>query len=144
MNEEIFWKAVDDMGWEANGFDYDKIGKDLEARIWAEYGDQQAGEIAKSLRLFMNNPYRRLYKAVDKAARDAKAYVGGDDSFDDLLNHIIGLGKAEYDRVMENPILAVERFQRDDYRESFAYCFHAAHERANGGPYDCREQDNLG
>lgn len=140
MNEEIFWKAVDDMGWEANGFDYDKIGKDLTARIWGSYEEQQAQEIAKSLYVFLNiHVARPLYRVVDRYA-----HIGGNDAFDDLINHIIGLGKDEYDRVMANPALAVERFKNDDFKESFAYCFHDCHERAWGGVYDCREHGSLG
>lgn len=144
MNEEIFWKAVDDMGWEANGFDYDKIGKDLETRLWAEYGDQQAGEIATGLFITSMRVHNDLYKVVDKYARKTKTYMGGDDSFSDLLNHIIGLGKAEYDAVMADPSLAAKRYEEDAFTESFSYCFQDAHKRANGGLYDCREQGNLG
>jgi hypothetical protein len=44
------------------------------------------------------------------------------DSWDDATAHIIGLGKEEYDRHIENPPLIFERVETADYRESFAYC----------------------
>jgi len=135
VSDEIFWKAVSDMGWETNGFDYDKIGKDLETRIWAEYDDQQARVIADGLFTAGMRFHNRLYDVVDKYARKTKTYMGGDDSFSDLLNHIIGLGQAEYDAVMADPSLAVKRYNEEAYTESFSYCFQDAHRRANSGEY---------
>lgn len=48
-------------------------------------------------------------------------FNGGDDSWDDLTNHIIGLGKDIYFDVLNNPENAKKYM--DEYTESFAYCF---------------------
>jgi hypothetical protein len=55
-----------------------------------------------------------------EAATGTSAGVG-DDGFDDLTSHIVGLGREEYERNLASPSLAVERGQRYDFRESFAY-----------------------
>lgn len=46
----------------------------------------------------------------------------GDDSFGDLIAHIIGLGWEEYERVFENPRVMQKRGLDYDFTESFAYC----------------------
>lgn len=51
-----------------------------------------------------------------------KIRIGGDDSFDDLVNHIIGCGKEVYFDVLNNPGKITE--YKDECRESFAYMFH--------------------
>ena len=45
----------------------------------------------------------------------------GDDGFDDLVCHIIGLGQREYESVIADPRRALERAESGDYRESFRY-----------------------
>lgn len=54
----------------------------------------------------------------------------GDDSFDDLVAMIIGLGQAEYEKTMADPSHAWQRATRgygsvDSYVESFSYCLHS-------------------
>lgn len=49
-------------------------------------------------------------------------FKGGDDSFDDLCSHIVGMGKDVTLAVIAHPGKAAEYF--DKYVESFAYCFH--------------------
>ena len=44
------------------------------------------------------------------------------DSLDDTLAHIIGLGKTEYERNLEEPRLILERERKGNYVESFSYC----------------------
>jgi hypothetical protein len=50
----------------------------------------------------------------------------GDDSFGDLLAHIVGLGRDEFAHVMATPKLAQERAQRGDFAENFMYVFNEA------------------
>lgn len=46
-----------------------------------------------------------------------------EDQEDEVLAHIIGLGKREFDRSMKNPILVSMRAGIGDYEESFLYVF---------------------
>lgn len=55
----------------------------------------------------------------DHPDKDEQVYGG--DGYDDLLAHVIGLGKAEYNASMRNPSKLFDRWDRRDYRESFAY-----------------------
>lgn len=48
-------------------------------------------------------------------------FATGDDGFDDLVCHIIGLGQQEYEAVLADPHRAIERAEAGDYRESFRY-----------------------
>ena len=44
------------------------------------------------------------------------------DSWGDSRAHIIGLGRVQFERHLNNPALIPEREASSDYRESFAYC----------------------
>ena len=46
----------------------------------------------------------------------------GDDSWDDMTNHIIGMGKETYFAILNDPKLAAE--YTENFVESFTYCFH--------------------
>jgi hypothetical protein len=119
MNDQDFWKAVSDMGWTRNGFGYKKIGIDLKARIDAAYEPQQAIEIKMGLNAAFRGKVNALYERLDDVVDCL-----GDDSFSDLVAHIVGLGEAEYAAVMADPSLGQNRAVEGDYQESFAYCFH--------------------
>ena len=45
----------------------------------------------------------------------------GDDSFRDLVNHLIGLGREAYEGALADPASVAARARARDYRESFAY-----------------------
>jgi hypothetical protein len=70
----------------------------------------------------------KLYDAIVEYETDQQledenfrgADLGGD-SFGDLIAHIVGLGKREFDAVMRNPQRAIDRAHRGDFKESFAY-----------------------
>ena len=119
MSDEIFWKAIADMGWAENGFNYEQIGESLKQRIDAAYEPQQAAEVKASLLETYNRKSNALYYRLDKVVNNL-----GDDGYSDLLAHIIGLGQAEYEAVMADPSLGRERAKRYDFEESFSYCFH--------------------
>lgn len=108
MPEAEFWKVVEPYGWGTKTTDYKKIKKDLISRFSLEESESLS-ETFKAIK-------GRLYKALDR-----KVSGVGDDSFDDLLSHIIGMGKKEYDAVMKNPALAQDRVNRRDFVESFSY-----------------------
>ncbi len=87
---------------------------------------------------------RRLEDAIDEACPNLGDYTYvSDDSFSDVVYHIIGLGKDTYNEVMaqlQNTTLVpqdragevIRRLQTRDYQESFAYLI----------PYDV-DVDNL-
>jgi hypothetical protein len=63
-----------------------------------------------------------LHKVLtDWQEETGKEFEIGDDSFDDLICHIIGLGQREYEAVLADPAVALERAETGDFLESFLY-----------------------
>ena len=104
MDADQFWQIVEKIGWPNMHYD--------DARYWfmQNYSKEEAEEFLETFLFYKNR--------LNKAAGDSFCC----DSWDDTTAHIIGLGKREYDRNIENPRLIFEREQKSDYRESFAYC----------------------
>lgn len=63
-----------------------------------------------------------LAARIEKAERHGDDRLGlGDDSFSDLIAHIVGLGRDEYQACIENPKRAIVRGNHHDFTESFSY-----------------------
>jgi hypothetical protein len=103
-----FWKAVAEAKWGMKA-DYEKI-KLMFLRKWTPKQTKQMNEVYKYL-------YNKLYRACNAVVEDL-----GDDGFGDLLSHIIGLGRTEYERVLANPKLAATRADNNQFKECFSYC----------------------
>lgn len=112
MSESEFWRLTEPYGWGTRTTDYKKIKKDLMRKLTPE----QATELSDA-----------FWKLRGPLANALDPVVGiGGDSFDDLVSHIIGLGRREYQAVMRNPELAVARAHapygsKEGYTESFSY-----------------------
>jgi len=129
MPEAEFWQLVDKLGWR-KGADSKAIKKQV-MKLLPTY------EECESARAAMRKLEGQLYGVITKyeKANDVSAGLG-DDSFGDLIAHIIGLGKGEFEASVKDPRRAIERGKKGDYTESFAYCF----------PYedDYKKQGNVG
>lgn len=104
MDEARFWEIVAEIGWPTMDYDGAK-------RAFMERYDQAVAE-----------GFRREFGRLKRQIYDRAGLTAVSDSCDDNLAHIIGLGKDEYYRCMERPLLVREREDNGDYRESFAYC----------------------
>lgn len=116
MNDEQFWNIVDSIGWPAlasrdERIAFGRIKLDLMRKYPAETMDaffdvkmKKAGKLYRVIRA-----YNELH---------GEKIVSGGDSGDDLIAHVIGSGKAVYDKAMVEP----ESLIGIDYVESFAYC----------------------
>jgi hypothetical protein len=115
VNENIFWEVVSDLGWDRVG-DYKGIKRKLMERFtW---------EQIEALAAIDTAVYRRLYKAVTDWEEKTRQSCGcSDDGFSDLLNHIVGLGREEWQACLDDPSKAKARADRGDYTESFSYCW---------------------
>lgn len=107
MSDSEFWKLVDALGW---GKDHSY--KRIKAYILKNWSKEQVTEFKKVKDKLYDALYKRLFDEVEGV---------GDDSFSDLLNHIIGLGKREYDANMKDPSRAQKRVNKYDFQESFSY-----------------------
>jgi len=107
------WRQIEDLKW-GESFDYQAIRKALKPR----------------LRRRLEQFRLRAVSLLDRQARRIKnLQAGSDDAFNDILNHVVGLGRAEYLRALEDPKAVLEAHHaasygtRAGYAESFAYCF---------------------
>jgi hypothetical protein len=118
--EDEFWQIVEAIDW-GSGRPIDALAATLANRV--SYIDcialhGRSTELAHHLE-------QRIERWEETA--DEKLPCG-DDSFGDLVKHIIGLGRATYVATMENPALAMARAEARDYRECFNYVFQLAEE----------------
>jgi len=120
MTEDRFWEIVSKVGWGTEHTDYYR-GKKILMEYLPDVGTME------EFRVHMGSTHNELYDVIDKWAKANDVHVGGDDSFGDLINHIIGMGRAETARVLKNPNLAGDRANASygsnaGYKESFSYC----------------------
>lgn len=114
---EKFWNEVALVGWTdkpEKGF-YDKAKARL-LRRWT-------GEFLEEFSEMKDELYSKLVAAVQRAEKGSGESVEcGDDGFGDLMNHLIGLGKEEYEASLADPMRVIKRGQAYNYAESFGYC----------------------
>jgi len=114
---EKFWNEVALIGWTdkpEKGF-YDKAKARL-LRRWTGEFLEEFGEMKDEL-------ISALGLAVEAKEKGSGESSGcGDDGFGDLLNHVVGLGKEEYEASLADPMRVIKRGQAYDYAESFGYC----------------------
>ena len=115
-----YWEAVAASGWCDSTDEHLPIKKNLI--------DFLNKEDVSDFYDFVQAAVHVLYGRVDEWEKESnqKIYLG-DDGFSDLLSHIVGLGKEEYDSVLESPVRAWTRSHNGyavpgGYQESFLYC----------------------
>lgn len=123
-----FWACVAEIGWQDKN--PNRFYSDVEKRLTKEWDN----DFIASFRDRMDDLYSELYKVVDEFERAEGVSCGcGDDGFSDLLHHVIGLGKEEYEAALKDPMRVVKRGQEYRYEESFSYCI----------PYPRRVKEEL-
>ena len=115
MTDADFWKAVESVNWDAVKKEKSSTVKARLVKVWSL-------EFTKEFRDIMRAKHSLLYKKIEKWEKYTdKSCSLGDDSFGDLIDHIIGLGEKEFTAVMENPELAYNRAVKHAFTESFSY-----------------------
>jgi len=121
-SENIFWEMIEKIGWSnsTERYLYEKKGEWLREN----YTPQEIGQLQAFVRVKKQILKKRLNEFSDDTKAGRKCYYGvSDDGFWDLTTHIIGLGKEEYYKTLDNPLLAKERADKRDYKENFEYIF---------------------
>lgn len=110
MEDDGFWGLVQRVQWPQD--------VDRGRRILVN----QLGTIerAEAFRDTYTHKYNEVSKALDSVEDDIPFL--GDDSYSDLVAHVIGLGREIFERETSNPQLLVKRAELYDYKESFSYC----------------------
>lgn len=114
MTEQNFWWIIEEAGWGKFDFDYKRIKAYLMGRM-----DFQTSETFMKA---YDKKYSDLERAVDKYLdnrnREHRLPFSGDDSFGDMIAHVIGLGKEFYEWAVKDPSI----IRNLNVKESFAYC----------------------
>ena len=116
MNTKKMWNMIAAINWAFHS--KQKRGYENAKESILDHFDVDA---CRQIRLFVSDRKQELTKAID--AYDCVASVrvgnyGGDDSFDDMISHVVGLGEHIFGMVVDNPKLLNDI----DYTESFMYC----------------------
>lgn len=115
---DAFWSQVAAIGW-GSGRPIVELAAELAARV------RLVECVALHGRMYsLSHALRAIIEAWE--ASSGEHLPCGDDSFGDLANHIVGLGRATYEATLADPALALRRAEARDYRESFAYVFQRA------------------
>lgn len=109
--DDYYWGIIAELGWGTKTEDLMVLKTQLK---------ETHPEDILHLGQFVYEKQQNLMKHLKEAG---KIDYAGDDGFSDLTAHIIGLGKAKYLAVIDNPSIAREMGVGLDYVESFLYVF---------------------
>jgi hypothetical protein len=115
------WKFIEELGWSTWTSNYRMIKKYMQKTMHPT--------LINDLGNFAITRVSDLYGRIEQHESVFDSLnISSDDGLNDVLNHIVGLGQAEYEKCMKNPLDIEKRFQAgygtsDGYSESFAYVF---------------------
>jgi len=115
----FYWNIIAGMGWAKATLDPN--GRVDTSAMKREFMETYSEKIAAQFNEWYRAKYRELVNAYDAAEKETgKRYgnFGGDDSFGDMMDHIMGLREEYYNTVMAD----FKLLNNLDPVESFAYC----------------------
>ena len=121
-----FWELVDKLNWKEHCNDDIHILQEKFRTLCENnsYVMKYFAKFGNCLRQILQNTLLDYELKTYGERCSSEFFIGGDDSWDDFANHIIGLGYDTYFDVLSNPEKAKDYM--DEYVESFTYCFHPA------------------
>ncbi len=116
MTKDKFWELVKSTNWEEES-KKDKISFDeMKFNLLLQMSPLEL----QSFTDHYSTAYKEISKVTSLALKDTDAYVS-DDSFSDLVSHVVGLGKEKSDDLINNPEFINEMAESNSYEESFSY-----------------------
>jgi len=110
------WKYIEEINW--SELSKRKRGYEDGKRYMLEnFTQKRCNEISD----FVHLRWRELYSCIEDYERANDTHCGeygGDDSFGDMLHHVIGLGEEKFIEIMADP----SKLNGMEYVESFSYC----------------------
>ncbi len=110
------WKDIEEINW---------AGRSIQYRGYTEGKMYMLENFTKTrcntIRDFVSERFDDLYDCIQTFEHVNDTHCGdygGDDSFGDMIHHVIGLGEAKFEEIMEDP----SKLNGMDYTESFSYC----------------------
>lgn len=110
------WKYIEEINW--SELSKKKRGYEEGKRYMLENFTLKR---SKEINDFVNKCFSKLYKRIEEFEQANDTHCGsygGDDSFGDMIHHIIGLGEATFNEMMEEP----SKLNDIEFVESFSYC----------------------
>lgn len=110
------WKYIEELNWKV--LSKKKRGYEEGKLYMLENFTPKRG---KEIDDFVRERHNELYKRIEEYERANDTHCGsygGDDSFGDMIHHVIGLGEEKFNEIMEDP----SQLNDMDYVESFSYC----------------------
>lgn len=131
MTDDDFWAIVAKVDWpglclketrnsedkDPYGFDSCETGKEILMKLLPTVQDSE------EFRSIHSNKFEELVKTITELEVRGVNLELGDDSTNDLINHIIGCGKEEYELTLKEPKRIWHRVHSGRFVESFGYCF---------------------
>ena len=118
-----WWSLIASLGWGTKTTSYDAVRD----KLYTTLNDEEFN----SFRSFVESCMRVLAHVITEWEEydDTPVIPCSDDSFSDLRAHIVGLGKEEFAKVLDDPQFAYDRAvakynTKDGYTESFVYVLH--------------------
>jgi hypothetical protein len=115
--EPVFWSLIAQLGWGRPTMDRAELARTLASKL------SPLELEAMFSRLFELRSALSKHLEAWEERKGGQQIEAGDDSFSDLVCHIIGLGEAEYRKVIAKPSLAAKRARKNDYIQSFDFTF---------------------
>lgn len=126
MTREEFWAVVEEIGWGKKTTDTSAVKIELMRR-----GPEFCGSFCKHF----EEVQEELYAAGTKANLDLCC-----DSWDDTINHVVGLGQMTFKANKHWPERMLRRMNKGNYVESFAYCVPHADDFEDYSPEKLQER----
>jgi len=126
VTEEFFWNVIEKLNYSSD-LDYERVGVELSNN--SVCSKSQALKIVDINNHLYNKLEASMDSYIEEEMLDYDDLIGlGDDGLNDLLSHIIGLGKTEYYECLNNiqklSSHALGKFDTvEGYTESFNYAF---------------------
>jgi len=117
LSLDRFWEIVEGINW---GKDHDKmdLGK-MKRHLMTTFPKAEV--------LGLQERHSEMRGLLAQTLRSWEKETGEEidafgDSWDDLVDHIVGCGKEEFDATVKDPSRAARRYDDHEYQESFTYC----------------------
>ncbi len=126
--DKLMWTIIESLDWDNRS----KTENRAYETIKMEFLHTYTKGIAKEVGEFIGARSKELYDAYDKHETNGgerHGNFGGDDSFSDMMHHVIGMGRKTFEAVMND----MSELDNVKYVESFSYAI----------PHTCKHFDDY-
>ena len=107
-SHDQYWAVIDEINWNVNGTCH---CEKMKAGLMRRYKSYEGRKLLLEVRSFVSERWIELDKRIeewDKTSDNRVTNYGGDDSYNDMLNHAVGMGKAFFQNALNDPCILNE------------------------------------